>query len=515
VSPAKWHKGKTIVEQWLRILEANPTASLDYKTLEKDRGFLVHLAMTFEDITPYLKGIHLTLASHLPGRNPDGWKMSRKAWIELVLINQHLDLPDNATETGTPQLTVAVPRLIDNLRALHSIFQSMDPPLISVRSSRCLEVRYGFGDASGTGFGSSFERQDGVFYQVGTWGPDQEDTSSNWKEFQNVVRAIELECETSKVKDTEVIFCTDNSTVEATFYKGSSTSPLLHQLVVRLRALQHKHGFRLTLVHVSGKRMIMQGTDGISRGELREGIAAGKPMLEFIPLHLSASQQSPCLRDWILTWASEETVFLGPDEWFTIGHDVRGWAHERQGLAHPIIQHGTYVWEPPPAAADAALEELRKARIKRHNSIHIILIPRLLIQEWRRLFFKATDVFIEIPSGKFSFWPELMCEPLFLGILLPYARHRPWIFRGTPKCQDTVRKLRRVLEEPEVGGWDILRELLVLGRRLPTMSKELLRKVLYFGKQDQVPQASGRTGKRRRPDDGGRAVKRRVASETS
>ena len=45
------------------------------KNLERDRGFLIHLAMIFPDLTPYLKGFHLTLDSWRDGRNLEGWKI--------------------------------------------------------------------------------------------------------------------------------------------------------------------------------------------------------------------------------------------------------------------------------------------------------------------------------------------------------------------------------------------------------------------------------------------------------
>jgi hypothetical protein len=36
--------------------------------------------MTYLIVTPYLKGLHLTLASYHPGRNKFGWKMGSKEW---------------------------------------------------------------------------------------------------------------------------------------------------------------------------------------------------------------------------------------------------------------------------------------------------------------------------------------------------------------------------------------------------------------------------------------------------
>jgi hypothetical protein len=42
---------------------------LNYKRLKQIRGFLGHISMTYLVVTPSLKGLHLTLASHHPGRD--------------------------------------------------------------------------------------------------------------------------------------------------------------------------------------------------------------------------------------------------------------------------------------------------------------------------------------------------------------------------------------------------------------------------------------------------------------
>ena len=57
-----------------------------------------------------------------------------------------------------------------------------------------LQVMYGFADASGSGFGSTFEARDGTRFRIGMWSGDESDeTSSNWKEFTNVVKSLEEE----------------------------------------------------------------------------------------------------------------------------------------------------------------------------------------------------------------------------------------------------------------------------------------------------------------------------------
>ena len=85
---------------------------------------------------------------------------------------------------------------------------------------------------------------------------------------------------------------TDNSTVEAAVAKGNSPSKRLFELVLELKKLQMQYSFILYVVHVSGTRMIEQGTDGVSRGELQAGALTGRPIRDFAPLQLGALQRN-------------------------------------------------------------------------------------------------------------------------------------------------------------------------------------------------------------------------------
>ena len=77
---------------------------------------------------------------------------------------------------------------------------------------------------------------------------------------------------------------TDNTTVESCSIKGSSYSPKLLDLIIRLRSLTTHHGIKVHVCHVAGTRMIAQGTDGVSRGDMGEGIMSGESMTSFIPI---------------------------------------------------------------------------------------------------------------------------------------------------------------------------------------------------------------------------------------
>jgi hypothetical protein len=70
--------------------------------------------------------------------------------------------------------------------------------------------------------------------------------------------------------------------------------------------------------------MIVQGTDGVSRGALNQGVAQGLALLSFIPLHLNTIEQNPQLIEWIKSWLGNDAEILTPEQWFTRGHSHDG-----------------------------------------------------------------------------------------------------------------------------------------------------------------------------------------------
>jgi hypothetical protein len=97
---------------------------------------------------------------------------------------------------------------------------------------------------------------------------------------------------------------TDNSTAEAAFFKGTSTSEKLFNLVLRLRKIEMKGQLFIHLIHVAGTRMIWSGVDGLSRGDHNGGVMAGEDMLSFVPLSQSAAERSSSLLPWVKKWAA-------------------------------------------------------------------------------------------------------------------------------------------------------------------------------------------------------------------
>jgi hypothetical protein len=60
----------------------------------------------------------------------------------------------------------------------------------------------------------------------------EEEESSNYKELSNLVETVSEEAKAGRMRDCELFLFTDNSTAKGCFYRGTSKSPLLHELVL-------------------------------------------------------------------------------------------------------------------------------------------------------------------------------------------------------------------------------------------------------------------------------------------
>ena len=312
------------------------------------------------------------------------------------------------------------------------------------------------------------------------------------------METVEEEASAGRLAHSELWLFTDNSTAESCFTRGSSTSVLLHNLVLRLRRIEMDVGLNLRIVHVAGTRMIAQGTDGLSRGMMCEGVLAGKDMLDYVDISKSASQCCPSLIEFFRTWMEFPQLRpLKVEEWFVEGHGIVGGRKDGHGIWIPShTPNGqVYWWDPLPVNADVALEEALKAKHKRTDAYHIFSIPRLFSPTWTRLFHKLADVVVKLPAGS-THWPSGMHEPLFIGVSLPYVRYYPWTLRGTPLLVDMERQLREMLSTGEGDGRHILRELLRVPRRISSVSEDVARGVLRMPGRGQVPDVSN-NGRRR------------------
>ena len=129
---------------------------------------------------------------------------------------------------------------------------------------------------------------------------------------------------------------------------------------------------------------------------------AGLDMLSFVDLGQTALERHPPLLGWVRAWSDRPTLEpLTPEGWFEEGHGIKGGYLDKHKVWIPNHKdkNQMHLWAPQPAVADAALEELLKARHKRTDTFHIVLIPRLMTPRWRRLFNKACDFNFVVSPG--------------------------------------------------------------------------------------------------------------------
>ena len=227
---------------------------------------------------------------------------------------------------------------------------------------------------------------------------------------------------------------------------------------------------------------------------------SGESILSFIPLHLSAIERCNNFLPWITSWVGPRLEVLAPKDWYQLGHDIRGWSDPSNGepFSRPRLRKGVFGWFPPPACADVALEQLRMARIKRQDSSHVFVVPRLLTPKWLKQLWKACDVVLSVPAGSPG-WPSDMYEPVLIGICFPFLSFQPWQFRGTPKMFSMARKLRGVFKENEVDAGALLRKFWKSSHRMHSLQEDVVSRMLYFLPKGDVPHCKKR-GRSNRPD---------------
>jgi hypothetical protein len=449
-SQEKWDKAKVLLEEVQQMLNEDPT-KLSRKRLEQIRGFLQYVIQTYSSFTSYLIGFHMTIDSWRPGRDHEGWRIAQSLWQEMKKEDEEWSREEVRSEEA-PAYVAAVPRLQGDVTALLRLMKAVHPPLKRVRCKKTAKAFYGFGDASGSGFGATLQIGEHIHYEYGQWCSEVTETrSSNWRELNNLVEAIERSVEEHDMRGSEFFIFTDNSTAEAAFWKGTSKSPLLFELVLRLKELEIEKDIQIHVVHVSGKRMIAEGSDGLSRADHGEGVMLGKDIRTFIPLHLDPVVREPKVGDWISdVTRGLDFQHLQPSGWFDDAHS-----------------DGNFVWTVPPAAGEVVVEQLGFIRLKRPSSMHLIIIPRLMTGRWRRHLSRGTDGYSRLEDKEV--WNLTRhYEPLLIFLCLPFRSADPKLQERSRLVDRFKRAMydQRVPEIPSARRRDILCQLFCDARRL-------------------------------------------------
>jgi len=248
-SQEKWDRMKAICQHWLDVInEGHET--LEFKRLRSDRGFMVYVTQVYPSMKPYLKGFHLTLEMWRGDRNAERWKdRTREPRRENItkettdnetepeviddikmrlLASTLCEEEDLRTDGPSSGFTPVAPRFKSDLEAILELAKGATPQLRYVRRKHTMTAYYGFDNASSGGFGATVQRADGLYGRYGLWGRDDESQSSNYRELRNLVDTVEEEASEGYLGESELWLFTDNSTAEACFHRGGSSSKLLH-----------------------------------------------------------------------------------------------------------------------------------------------------------------------------------------------------------------------------------------------------------------------------------------------
>ena len=251
-----------------------------------------------------------------------------------------------------------------------------------------------------------------------------------------------------------------------------------------------QEGCKLHLIHVAGSRMIVQGTDGLSRGDVGEGVMGGARMMSFVPLHLSVLERSPGMLQWIDHTFNmpmlEKVQLLTPEGWFEQGHDIEGGTVNEDGIWMPSFSKGRYIWTPPPAGGLVAIEQLRRARLKRQASTHIVIMPRLFTAQWRRQLQKVSDLTLELPFLPNTWEKSSQHEPLIIAFVFPFINSKPWQLKRAPAFLGMGRLLRSMWTESAQPIGPILRQLCLQAESLGSLQESVVREMLQDGSGNKL-----------------------------
>ncbi len=299
------------------------------------------------------------------------------------------------------------------------------------------------------------------------------------QEAENLTDCIERMSETTALSEHEVFVMTDNTAFEGAYYKGHSPSEKLNDIVFRLHKAERDGGFILHVIHIARKRMKATGVDGLSRGDLSEGILAGADPLSYRPFNLGAKERSKGgVGSWVRSW------------WKTKKGEDWGGLHLTKVTGETMFElkslDAARLWLVPPAMMEIALELFCEDRMAHPHWPHVFVVPRLMTHLWRKNLGKDTDVLFTVPAGV-SFWASGQIEPLIVAIVFPLAHvpsyTGPWVVRGTDegeryertlingfkgnltgKLHELDGSLQRVWEDAASRSRVVLQQLLAWGR---------------------------------------------------
>ncbi|EJK52624.1 hypothetical protein THAOC_28082 [Thalassiosira oceanica] len=400
-----------------------------------------------------------------------------------------------AVEPEAPATVEVFDRLRRDIRALLELTSSEDPSRRKIRSNEVLVALYLPGDASGQGFGSALIRREGVEYEAGVWRCEWRELSSNFREADNLVRRIEVLVR-GGLRGAEIFVYTDNFVFESCYYKGySKTSPELSDVILRLYKAAREGGLTIhvAVVWIAGTRMKEIGVDGLSRGDMLDGIMAGMDPLNLVRSRPEVQRGGDRV-DPQLVEARPEPRLQEP-----MGRDSPRRGHQGQHVRAQGRRRFEAVGAPPGSHGDGPGDV------------------------------RGGSGGPPVERARNHFWARAQHESLLIAVVLPLCHspaHRgPWVLRGSEGAVDLARELERgfrlhsgrlsreqlsnmdpsvqeMWKDPERRSRTLLLQFLSSARKFPPVQECLVRGLLRGKFGGPVPPAPGGRARRRRPGGG-------------
>ena len=244
----------------------------------------------------------------------------------------------------------------------------------------------------------------------GIWTSRAATFSSNWKELKTLHQTLvhEKELGGHRIKRRRLLYFTDNMVTYDIFRKGTSKSIRLWTLLLHIKIIELTLDCVVQVIHVPGTSMIIQGSDGLSRGIHMQSLASHRSNA-LVPLLWRAAPHSPSLLQHVL--------HLLPPLWPTSTHwichsDFTDWS--RSSLLGQSI-----FWSISPSFARQAILQALSVWIETPTTCgHIFLVPRILQRDFGRLskFVVFCGQYTNIPL------PFVPLVPFVIYIIPPFDR---------------------------------------------------------------------------------------------
>jgi hypothetical protein len=185
-------------------------------------------------------------------------------YLRSLIVNIHL--PD---WDGLPYYSKATLTKTDREGLMWWRKAFLTDSLRSCRPTRAGTLIPTWGDDSGTGTGGTYHLPEADLEMwMGVWASHVFHFTSNWKELRTLLATLERAKHNhqEQIKGATFFYFTDNTVSYFIVSSGASTSPLLHRLIVDINTLELELDCQIEVVHVPSTAMIVQDTDGLSRG---------------------------------------------------------------------------------------------------------------------------------------------------------------------------------------------------------------------------------------------------------